>query len=237
MGCSSGAKFTGSLGNNGNGPTLPPGQPAVTSLSPSTVVAGGPAFTLTLTGVNFSPGLSVYGFGPGLVTTYVSPTEMQVQIPAADIAVPGTDTVVVTQDTLNFGATLTVTPASLITSISPSMVLAGGSAFTLTVDISGFTTSSASTILWNGTPLPTAVVSSYELQAQVPAADIAMSGTATISVNGASNTESFTIESNNGVTFSSVAIQANEWFGIQYPSRYISPYRAATEQMAIRSPR
>ena len=209
MGCSSGAKFTGSLGNNGG---IPAGQPAVTSLSPSTVVAGGPAFTLTLTGVNFSPGLSVYGLydlGP-VVTTYVSPTEMQAQIPAADIAVPGTYTVVVTQDTLNFGATLTVTPASLITSISPSMVLAGGSAFTLTVDISGFTTSSASTILWNGTPLPTAVVSYYELQAQVPAADIAMSGTATISVNGASNTESFTIESNNGVTFSSVAIQAND---------------------------
>ena len=126
MGCSSGAKFTGSLGNNGNGPTLPPGQPAVTSLSPSTVVAGGPAFTLTLTGVNFSPGLSVYGFGPGLVTTYVSPTEMQVQIPAADIAVPGTDTVVVTQDTLNFGATLTVT-------VPP---LTGNNAFTVSkVDI------------------------------------------------------------------------------------------------------
>ncbi len=102
-------------------------------------------------------------------------------------------------------------PTPAITSIFPSMVIAGGPTFTLTVT-TDFTTSSP--VEWNGTPLPTTVGSSgvlhAGLQAQVPAADIATLGTATISVNGSSNTESFTIESNNGFTFSSVAIQAND---------------------------
>ena len=98
-------------------------------------------------------------------------------------------------------------PTPAIISIFPSMVIAGGPTFTLTVK-TDFTTSSP--ILWNGSPLPTTIGPSGGLQAQVPSADTATSGTATISVNGSSNTESFTIESNNGFTFSSVAIQAND---------------------------
>ena len=101
-------------------------------------------------------------------------------------------------------------PTPEITSIFPDMAVEGGPAFTLTVYVYGFTVSSASPILWNGNALPTTVVSPTELQAQVPAAEIATLHTVSIKVTGAYNTESFTIESNNGFTFSSAGIQAND---------------------------
>ena len=91
-GCSHPA-FTGTLNETGSGgPTPPAGAPNVTSLNPSSVTAGGPAFTLTVGGVNFAPGDSViWGGVTGCIpiSTYISSTEMQAQIPAPCIAQPG----------------------------------------------------------------------------------------------------------------------------------------------------
>ena len=115
MGCG-GAKFTGTLCEScGNGPTPPAGGAVVTSVSPASVAAGGPAFTLTVTGKNFAQGMTVGGIGT-TSTTYVSSTEMQAQVPASAIANPGSLTIIAVTSppsTLNFGASFTITDAPL----------------------------------------------------------------------------------------------------------------------------
>ncbi|HKD59423.1 MAG TPA: IPT/TIG domain-containing protein [Terracidiphilus sp.] len=114
-GCGSG--FNGTLNpGGGSGPTPPTGAPTVTSLSPSTTVAGGGDFTLTVTGTNFAAGDTVdWEFTP-LTSMYVSSTEMKAQVPASLIAKPGSATIVVvtpTPSSMNFGSTFTVTAPQL----------------------------------------------------------------------------------------------------------------------------
>lgn len=67
-----------------------------------------------------------------------------------------------------------------IAAVSPQSVKAGGPTFTLTITGNHFTDNS--TILWNGVALRTVTTSSSELRALVPAADIAVAGTALINV-------------------------------------------------------
>ncbi|MDE3186851.1 MAG: IPT/TIG domain-containing protein [Acidobacteriota bacterium] len=120
-----GSSFNGTLNTGGgSGPTPPAGTPTVTALSPSSAVAGGQGFTLTVTGTNFKSGDTVeWGFTP-LTSIYVSSTEMTAQVPASDIATPGGITVIVVTPTpasMNFGALFTI-------SVPP---LTGNTSFTL----------------------------------------------------------------------------------------------------------
>lgn len=73
-----------------------------------------------------------------------------------------------------------------VTSISPTSVSAGTSAFKMTVLGSGF--SGSSTVQWNGTNRSTTYVSATELLAQVNAADIAATGSASITVTNPDGT-------------------------------------------------
>jgi hypothetical protein len=62
----------------------------------------------------------------------------------------------------------------------PASATPGGSAFTLTVNGTGFV--SGAVVEWNGAPLTTAFVSSSQLTAQVPAPEIASASTASVTV-------------------------------------------------------
>lgn len=90
-------------------------------------------------------------------------------------------------------------PVPVITGLSPAFTAASGSGFTLTVSGSGFV--SGSTIYWGSTALSTSFVSATQLTAQVPATDIASSGTSAVTVQtpspggGTSNTLMFAIDS------------------------------------------
>src|SRR5215471_5083275 len=64
-------------------------QPNITSISPSTVTAGGPAFTLTVNGSNFTGRMFVQVNGQNRATTFVSPLQLTATILASDIALPG----------------------------------------------------------------------------------------------------------------------------------------------------
>ncbi|HNG28740.1 MAG TPA: immunoglobulin domain-containing protein, partial [Blastocatellia bacterium] len=66
-------------------------------------------------------------------------------------------------------------PAPTLTSISPNTVVADGPAFTLTATGTGF--NSNSRVQWNGFDRPTSFVSSTQLTATIPAADIVGNGT------------------------------------------------------------
>jgi concanavalin A-like lectin/glucanase superfamily protein len=84
-------------------------------------------------------------------------------------------------------------------------VTAGSPPFTLTVTGSGFV--GASVVLWNGSDRPTTVVSSTRLQAAISASDVALPGTASVTVftpapgGGASLARTFTVTSGRGAGF------------------------------------
>jgi trimeric autotransporter adhesin len=69
--------------------------PTITSVSPSTSVAGGAAFSLMVTGTNYTQDTVVEWNGSPRATKFTSTTSLTAQILAADIANAGTDSVVV----------------------------------------------------------------------------------------------------------------------------------------------
>lgn len=104
-------------------------------------------------------------------------------------------------------------PTPQITSLSPNSATAGGSAFTLTVNGSGFINgagSDRSVVHWNGSPRVTTYISGTQLTATIPAGDIATAGTANVTVvnpgpgGGVSDAVQFTIN-NPTPTISSVS--------------------------------
>ena len=90
-------------------------------------------------------------------------------------------------------------PQPAISGLSPAITDAGGAAFTLTVNGSGFIASS--TTYWGSSALTTTYVSATQLTAQIPAADIATAGTIAITVQtptpggGTSNAWQFEVDS------------------------------------------
>ncbi|MEP7274142.1 MAG: IPT/TIG domain-containing protein, partial [Acidobacteriota bacterium] len=64
--------------------------PTVLSLNPVSATAGGPAFVLTVNGANFVAGAVVRWNGINQPTVFVSSTQLTAQIPASNIASPGT---------------------------------------------------------------------------------------------------------------------------------------------------
>ncbi len=95
-----------------------------------------------------------------------------------------------------------VTP--VISSLSPALVTAGSSAFTLTVNGSNFLT--GATVQWNGAARSTTVLSTAQLTAAITAADIASAGTVDVTVvnpapdGGTSAAFKFAIDSASGGT-------------------------------------
>ncbi len=69
--------------------------PQTSGLSPTTATAGGSAFNLTVLGSNFITSSVVRWDSADVATTFVSPTELQASISAADIAAAGNASVTV----------------------------------------------------------------------------------------------------------------------------------------------
>jgi len=64
--------------------------PAVRSLAPASAPHGGGNFLLTVSGSNFVPGSTVTWNGKSVFANYLSPSELRVYVPAADISSSGT---------------------------------------------------------------------------------------------------------------------------------------------------
>src|SRR5208282_1867784 len=95
-------------------------------------------------------------------------------------------------------ATFTIdNPVPTAGSLSPTGAIAGGPAFTLTVNGTNFV--NGATVLWNGSARTTTFVSSTQVTAAINASDIATAGSASVSVSnptpggGASGTLSFPV--------------------------------------------
>ena len=162
--------------------------PTLTTLSPSSAVAGGPAFSLTVNGSNFVSGSVVRWNGANRPTTFVSATQLTAALTAADIAAAGSASLTVQNPggAVSNALTFTITGASTptLTTLSPSSAVAGGPAFTLTANGSNFV--SGSVVRWNGANRPTTFVSATQLTAALTAADIAAAGSASVTVQNPS---------------------------------------------------
>jgi hypothetical protein len=159
--------------------------PAISSLSPASVLQGGSSFTLTVSGSDFVSSSTVQWNGASLTTTFVSVTQLTATVAASDIAAAGTASVTVVNPAPGGGTSPAQTfttnyPAPSVTSVSPSSATAGGAAFTLTVNGSNFV--SGSTVQWNGSNRTTSYVSATQLTAAITAADVATTGTASVTV-------------------------------------------------------
>src|SRR5205823_5567890 len=179
--------------------------PTATGLSPSSAVAGGPAFTLTVTGTNLVPSSVVRWNGAARATTYVSATQLTAAIAAGDIATAGTAAVTIFNPAPGGGAsnalTFTVTAPKIgrasCRERKQSSAVAGGPANTVHVTGTGLAAMSAARR--NGAARTTTYVSATQLTAAISAADIATAGNAAVTIfnpapgGGTSNALTFTV--------------------------------------------
>jgi hypothetical protein len=159
--------------------------PGITSISPNSMSAGSPGFTLTVNGSGFVSNSAVQWNGSPRVTTFVNATTLTAAITAADILTANLDLVSVVNPTPGGGTsnavTFTVTtPVPSLGSLVPNSAIAGSPAFTLTVNGGNFINTSV--VQWNGGSLTTTFVSATQLTAAVPATDIATVGTSSVTV-------------------------------------------------------
>jgi subtilase family serine protease len=152
-------------------------------LHPESALAGSGDVTLTLNSTGDRPSESVTFNGAPLVTTFVSATQLTAVIPAAMLTTAGTNSVAIAGQ-LGPGTnarTFSVNnPVPSTSSISPTTAQIDGSAYTLTVNGTGFV--NGSTVKWSGKGLPTTFVNSTTLTASVGAQFLLESGTASITV-------------------------------------------------------
>jgi hypothetical protein len=168
---------------------LPP--PTISSISPSSVIAGSPGFTLTINGTNFVADSVLDIDGVARAITYVSSTQVTTAILAADIANPAAIGIAITNTLGDDGsgggssspATLTVLASNsqpTIGSMVPASATAGGMQFTLAITGTGFGPSSV--VTFGSSTVSSAFVNSTQLSAAIPAAAIAVAGTPFVTV-------------------------------------------------------
>jgi hypothetical protein len=159
-----------------------PGPP-ITSLLPDSADAGDPGFLLSVIGSDFVDGAVVRWDESARTTTYVSSSELQAQIAAADLAAGKTVLVTVRNPNGGISNALPFTisnPIPALSTLSTTHVTGGGGALTLTVQGSNFVPNSV--VRWNGSDRATTYIGANELQAAITAADLATGGDAQVTV-------------------------------------------------------
>jgi hypothetical protein len=176
--------------------------PTISSLNPNPTMAGGPAFTLTVTGANFVANSVVQLNGANRPTMFVSGNQLTAQIPASDIASAGSASVQVGNPSPGGGTSVSlqlniVNPAPAIAAVFPNSIVAGSAGFPLTINGSGFVPGSSAR--WNGANRQTTFISSTQLSAQIVGGDVLSVGNASVTVanpapgGGSSNSVTFTV--------------------------------------------
>ena len=174
--------------------------PVLSSPSPPSAVAGGPAFTLTLTGANFVTVSVVRWNGADRSTTYVSATQLTASIPAIDVAAAGTAQIAVfnpapgggTSNALSFPINLAAPPAAVVKISGEPQSAQVGTALpnplVVQVNRAEGTAIAGATVTFavtggSATLTPTTAVTNASGQAQVSVTLGTTSGTATISAS------------------------------------------------------
>ncbi|BDI28913.1 hypothetical protein CCAX7_009640 [Capsulimonas corticalis] len=163
-----------------------PPAPTALSLSPSTANSSDPDFTLTVNGVNFLANSTIKWGNTVLTTTFVSATQLTAVVSSNFVWTPITAPITVTTP-IN-GKTVVTAPLTFtvnasiptISTLNPATKVAGSAGFTL--NVTGAKCLKGAVINWNGTPLPTTIISSGFLTANISADMIATAGTAAVTL-------------------------------------------------------
>lgn len=182
--------------------------PIISSITPPSAAANSKPPMLTISGSNFSASDVVSWDGQTRASTssYDSATQtMTLQLAQTDLASAGMGSIAVGDSGLvnmspsvNFAITGPNAPSPSVSSLQPSSAAAGSADTQVLVRGSGFAPNS--TVLWGGLPVATAYISGSAVMALVPAADLAVSGSADVSVTtpapggGTSGPKTFTIQ-------------------------------------------
>ncbi len=150
-------------------------RPVLTRLSPSSVMVGSPDLALTIDGSGFSASSMVQFGSAALPATLRSNTQLQVTVPAAQLATQGPKMVTVTNPMPGGGASNALTfsvgpPLPEIVSLSPASVPAGSAQVALTVTGRNF--AQGATVRFGGVDLGGTFVSATQLQATIPATSL-----------------------------------------------------------------
>jgi hypothetical protein len=162
--------------------------PSISSLSPTSINAGQPGFTLTVNGSGFAPQSLIYWNGTAISTIFLTGNQLQATIPSLFISTPGSAIIEVQTPAPGGGMTSQLTftintvnsPIPVLTSISPSAGLAGGNEFLLHLVGNNFESQSVVTI--NGNGQQTEFLDSQDLQVEIPATELISAGVLSISV-------------------------------------------------------
>ena len=162
--------------------------PSISSLSPTSINAGQPGFTLTVNGSGFAPQSLIYWNGSAISTIFLTGNQLQATIPSSFISTPGSSLIEVQTPAPGGGITSELTfsintinsPIPILTSISPSAGLAGGDQFLMHLVGNNFESQSVVTI--NGNGQPTEFLDSQDLQVQIPATELISAGVLSVSV-------------------------------------------------------
>lgn len=112
-------------GSSGGGSKVPPNPvPALNAISPNSSQQGGPSFTLSVVGSNFTSDSSVEWNGSNLPTTFVSSALLTAAVPGSAIAAPGPDAVTVVNPAPGGGASAALNLA--VPCVIPSSAPASG---------------------------------------------------------------------------------------------------------------
>jgi hypothetical protein len=179
--------------------------PQITSLSPAAASTGGAAFTLLVTGNNFVSQSTVTVNGNIRASSFQGSTLLAATVLSSDLSNAGTLQIAVVNPSPGGGSStffpLPVrNPVPLVSTVSPTAILAGSAGTTLTVNGVNFVPDSV--INLNGASRQTTFGSSGTIQASLNAGDFANAGVVQISVvnppdggsgGGTSNTITFAV--------------------------------------------
>jgi hypothetical protein len=176
--------------------------PAISSLSPASAIVGAGAQTLTINGSNFLSTSTVTYNGVVRTATFVNSGQLTISLNTGDQATAGLYAVVVSNPTPGGGASSATNfvvnnPSPTLASITPTSTNVGAASLILTLSGTNFTQTSS--VLWDGSAIPTTYNSATSLSASIPGSDMAAAGTFNVMVNnptpggGSTTSASFTV--------------------------------------------
>ncbi len=161
--------------------------PSVSSITPSEDIVRTTDLTLVVTGSNFVEASTVRWNSTDMETTYNSATQLTAVIPSDKVSAAGSATVTVFSPTPGGGSSGTQTftvknPLPTLTLVTPSSVMVGSDAVTLTIAGTGFVGGTNGTkISWDGDIRDATYSNSKQLTLVVPAEDLVTPGNVNIS--------------------------------------------------------
>ncbi len=164
----------------GSAPTQTGTTVSITSISPTSIPAGGSDLKLTVLGTGFQSSSVVQVNGTSISTQFVSSTQLIAVVPAADLTTGAALSISVltgTRSTAGSGSPVTLevdNPKPVVSSLSPSVVAVASTPPVVSVTGSGFLATTAMQV--NGNARKTAYISETQISVQLNNTDNATPG-------------------------------------------------------------